>query len=435
MKRTFVGWLVVVITVLALVPVAGAGGHVRPSGPPQTLATQRQVSGDEVVTSAFPIGFLGVFYEGEDSGGHVRFRRDGRWDPWVELAEDGVEVDGQWASGLVPGSGAEAYQVRVPGSARGTRAVAINTTDGPTSSGGATSSTCADTTPMVTRCEWGADESLMTWGAPEFYPAQKLTVHHTATANGATDPAATVRAIYRYHAVDRGFGDIGYHFLVDEAGQSYEGRHSGDSGGPAHDAAGKVVTAAHVGGFNSGNVGIALLGTLSSVNPQPGARSALEQLLTNLSTRHGIDPQGSKLYVNPVSGVTKTVANIPGHRDWAATDCPGGNLYALLPAIRSAVAGVAPPDVTPPVISALTASPTTSGATISWLTNEPATSKVEYRRTKTTTWTAISSASLRTSHSLVIGGLARRTSYDYRATSVDGAGNAATSAVLGFKTR
>ena len=62
----------------------------------------------------------------------------------------------------------------------------------------------------------------MTWGAPEFHPARKLTVHHTATDSGATDPAARVRAIYRYQAVGRGFGDIGYHYLIDEAGLVYE---------------------------------------------------------------------------------------------------------------------------------------------------------------------------------------------------------------------
>ena len=108
---------------------------------------------------------------------------------------------------------------------------------------------------MVTRCEWGADESLMTW-APQFYPAQKLTVHHTATANNDADPAATMRAIYRYQAVDRGFGDIGYQYLIDESGRVYEGRYSGVDNYPGHDAEGvNVVTAAHVGGFNSGNTG------------------------------------------------------------------------------------------------------------------------------------------------------------------------------------
>lgn len=431
------------LTCLMMIAVSVATGSVaqareRPAGPPETLASQRPVSGEEAIESSFPIDFLGVFYDGDTTGGSVRFQHDGRWGPWVELEEDGVEVDGRWASALVPGSDAQAYQVRVPRGARSARSVAINTTDGPVETAAETSSACTDATTIVSRCEWGADESLMTWGAPEFHPAQKLTVHHTATDNGATDPAATVRAIYRYQAVDRGFGDIGYHYLIDEAGLVYEGRHSGADGDPAHDAVGNVVTAAHVGGFNSGNVGIALLGTLTSVEPRPGARSALEQLLTQLSTRHAIDPHGSPTYVNPVNGVTKSVANISGHRDWAATECPGGNLYALLPTIRDAVAGSGNPppmDTTPPAITAVKASATSNSATVTWATDEPATSMAEYRRTRTSTWTPISVAGPRTSHSIMIGGLARRTSYEYRVTSIDAAGNSATSTIASFKTR
>ena len=169
-----------------------AQARERSAGPPETLASQRPVSGEEAIKSSFPIDFLGVFYDGDTTGDSVRFQHDGRWGPWVELKEDGVEVDGRWASALVPGSDAQAYQVRVPRGARSARSVAINTTDGPVETAAETSSACTDATTIVSRCEWGADESLMTWGAPEFHPAQKLTVHHTATDNGATN-AVTIR--------------------------------------------------------------------------------------------------------------------------------------------------------------------------------------------------------------------------------------------------
>lgn len=42
-------------------------------------------------------------------------------------------------------------------------------------------------------------------------------------------------------------------------------------------------------------------------------------------------------YRNPVSGVTRTVPAISGHRDWEATECPG-TVHGDLPAIRTAVA-------------------------------------------------------------------------------------------------
>jgi hypothetical protein len=203
---------------------------------------------------------------------------------------------------------------------------------------------------VTPRIDWGADESLRydssgkeIW-PPAFYPVQKLIVHHTATQNNDPDPAATVRSIYYYHAVTQGWGDIGYNFLIDEAGRIYEGRHTLDypsgSSPTEEDAAGNGVTAAHAVGFNSGTVGIALLGTLSNQDATPAARHALEQILAWESDHHGIDPQGSSLYTNPVNGTQKTFANIAGHRDVVATDCPGGFFYATLPQIRADVASM-----------------------------------------------------------------------------------------------
>ena len=368
---------------------AGSGERLSTGKPtPKTLAAQRPVVNDKQVESQFSIDFVGVFYDGNVEGGSIRFRHGTKWGPWAALEHDGVEIAGRWASGLAAGLDADAYQVRVPGGARNARAVAINTTDGPTDPLAATfaasaAAVCSDTTAIVTRCEWGADETMMTW-APQYYKTQKLTIHHTATANGDADPAATVRAIYRYQAVDRGFGDIGYQYLIDEQGRVYEGRYSGDDAYPAHDATGtNVVTAAHIGGYNSGNTGIALLGTLTSVDATAAARGALEQLLRELVSRHGIDPHGAALYVNPVDGTTKNVANISGHRDWAATECPGGTLYARLPAIRDAVAATTPTTTTtlPPTTTTSLPPSTTTTTTL------PPTTTTTLPPTTTTTTT------------------------------------------------
>src|ERR671933_2569770 len=203
---------------------------------------------------------------------------------------------------------------------------------------------------VIPRIDWGADEAYRfdssgteIW-PPAFYPVQKLIVHHTATQNSDPDPAATIRSIYYYHAVTQGWGDIGYNFLIDEAGNVYEGRHTFDyaSGGSPteEDGAGNGVTAAHAQGYNSGTSGIALLGTLSTRDATPAARDALERLLAWESDHHAIDPQGASLYTNPVSGTQATFPNIAGHRDVAATECPGGTFYATLPTIRSDVASM-----------------------------------------------------------------------------------------------
>src|SRR5439155_25487053 len=114
------------------------------------------------------------------------------------------------------------------------------------------------------------------------------------------------------------------------------------------DLSGNGVTGAHAQGYNSGTVGIALLGTLTNKDATPQARSALERLLAWKAERHGIDPLGSSLYTNPVSGTKATFPNIAGHRDVGATDCPGSVFYATLPAIRSDVAALVAPDTTAP---------------------------------------------------------------------------------------
>lgn len=207
-----------------------------------------------------------------------------------------------------------------------------------------------DQPAVIRRADWGANES---WrfdaeGTPlwpeEFFEIQKLVVHHTAGRNDDPDPAATVRAIQHYQAITRGWGDVGYNFLIDEQGRVYEGRYSREYAAEeiptGADAEGNGVQGAHVAHHNSGTVGIALLGNLVDQDATPQARRALEWLLAWLSQLHGLDPEGEGLYVNPhPEGTTqREVPNISGHRDWAATECPGGIFYATLPALRGRVA-------------------------------------------------------------------------------------------------
>jgi N-acetylmuramoyl-L-alanine amidase len=230
---------------------------------------------------------------------------------------------------------------------------------------------------VISRAGWGADESVRfdatgkeIW-PPAFYPVQKVIVHHTATQNNDPDPAGTIRSIYYYHAVTQGWGDIGYNFLIDEAGNVYEGRYSrqyapGESP-TGQDPNGNGVTAAHVQGYNSGTIGIALLGTLTNQDATPAARNALERLVAWIDSSHGIDPQGSALYTNPVSGVQAVFPNIAGHRDVAATECPGGSFYATLLAIRSDVANLiaaSAPDFS--VSASPTSVSTTPGGAVSY---------------------------------------------------------------------
>ena len=153
---------------------------------------------------------------------------------------------------------------------------------------------------VLPRAAWGADESYRFRGQreiwpPDFHRVQKLIVHHTATTSNPPDPAAAIRAIYYYHAVTQGWGDIAYNFLVDQNGLLYEGRYSKDLGPgqtpTGEDEAGRVVTAGHTYQHNVGTVGVAVLGTFTEAAPPPDAAvAAVMNLFEWEVDHHHLDP-------------------------------------------------------------------------------------------------------------------------------------------------
>lgn len=91
-------------------------------------------------------------------------------------------------------------------------------------------------------------------------------------------------------------------------------------------------------------------------------------------------------------------------------------------------------DNTPPVISNIQVTPGDTGATVTWDTDESATSRVDYGITATYENGPVEDATLVTSHSIVLTGLTPGTEYHYRVTSVDGSGNGSNSSDLTFTT-
>jgi hypothetical protein len=205
---------------------------------------------------------------------------------------------------------------------------------------------------VITREQWGADESIRFKDGVDQWPRafvtpELLVVHHTATDNDYADPAAEVRAIYTYHTVVQGFGDIGYHLLIDNRGQIYEGRRGReddvDRPGQREIVSANVV-AGHTLGFNYGSVGIALLGTFIEEPPTNAALSSLTQALAFEAERAGLDPT----IETDVQRMRGTVGDnifwrdglsvVSGHQDCIETECPGERLYGLLPELRQSVA-------------------------------------------------------------------------------------------------
>jgi hypothetical protein len=84
-------------------------------------------------------------------------------------------------------------------------------------------------------------------------------------------------------------------------------------------------------------------------------------VLASLARVTGVDPQTVVNYLGP-TGATRTVLGISGHRDWAATECPGNSFYPQLPDIRAEVAAQLAATPTPTTTAEPTANPSASAA-------------------------------------------------------------------------
>lgn len=90
-------------------------------------------------------------------------------------------------------------------------------------------------------------------------------------------------------------------------------------------------------------------------------------------------------------------------------------------------------DIAAPIISGVTEVPSATTAAITWTTNEPADSRVDYG-SDASYGSSVSNMSLVTSHSITLTGLSPVTTYHYRVSSTDAAGNSALSGDYTFIT-
>jgi hypothetical protein len=206
----------------------------------------------------------------------------------------------------------------------------------------------AGSPPIITRAQWGGNE-LPRRNSPRYASAVRLVfVHHTATPNDYTpdQAAAIVRGIDIYHVKTNGWNDIGYNFLVDRYGRIYEGRYGGMT---------RNVIGAHALGFNTGSVGIAVIGNFMIARPTVASVRSLERLIAwRLDLAH-VEPVSTLTYVSGGSeriraGVKVKLRAVSGHRDTGATSCPGTYLYSQLDAIAAAAEGIGLPKLYAPLV-------------------------------------------------------------------------------------
>lgn len=110
--------------------------------------------------------------------------------------------------------------------------------------------------------------------------------------------SAKVRELRLWHTRDRGWKDIGYHWIIDRDGTVARGRPEEQVG-------------AHTQGRNTGTIGVCLIGGHGSAADDrfedhftPEQDRALRALIGDLRRRHG-------------------VLALSGHNQWAAKACPG----------------------------------------------------------------------------------------------------------------
>ena len=140
------------------------------------------------------------------------------------------------------------------------------------------------------------------------------------------------------------------------------------------------------------------------------------------------------LSVGNIKIATDGVSTFTVSADGAVSQGPNEVAAAGLPRTLALDDVSAPPDTTPPVMSNIQATAITgSGATITWTTDEPSDSVVEYGLT-TSYGSSVSNATDVTSHSIPLSGLSGNTLYHYRVTSTDAAGNTTASADHSFQT-
>ncbi|MGX5655257.1 N-acetylmuramoyl-L-alanine amidase [Geodermatophilus nigrescens] len=309
-----------------------------------------------------PFSALGVTwaYDPAVTGTVVQVRvadEDGDWGSWTELVTEtadgasgspsvtqrggtdllwtgsstGVEVELLTRSGAAPTD--VAVDLIDPGSSR------ADSSPGTPAAVQDQAGAAMDMPPIFSRAQWGADETIMKW-TPEYAPTLKAaTIHHTAESNNYTadQVPGIMRSMYQYHAVSRGWGDIGYNVVVDKFGRAWEGR----SGGLT-----STVIGAHSGGWNTGTFGVSMMGNYESTTPPAAMLDMVARVIAWKFTLYGIDPRATTRMTGGCSGCTSryaagstiTLPTIFAHRDVGATACPGAVGYSKMGDIRARVA-------------------------------------------------------------------------------------------------
>lgn len=161
---------------------------------------------------------------------------------------------------------------------------------------------------VIARSAWSKGEPFFP-NMTRMQPIQRITLHHDGmsayTSTSEQAAAERIEAIRRAHRNMPGWGDIGYHYVIDPAGRVWEARPITWQG-------------AHVRDQNPGNIGICLLGNYELQRPNDAQLASLESFVASQMQQYRIP-----------------VREVRTHKEMAPTACPGRNLQPRLEAMRS----------------------------------------------------------------------------------------------------
>ena len=138
----------------------------------------------------------------------------------------------------------------------------------------------------------------------------RITLHHEGAPDTPvyfTDTRTVAERIEldRQAHLERGWGDIGYHYIIDRAGRVWEGRPIQYQG-------------AHVRDNNEHNIGVMCMGNFDIQQPSEAQLSSLAAFTQKLRRKHNV-----------------SVNRVFTHQELMPTHCPGRSMQPRIAAMRS----------------------------------------------------------------------------------------------------
>jgi hypothetical protein len=293
-----------------------------------------ELVGSPVHEARAPFVRVGAIWEADRPGAiEISVSPDGSsWSDWTPIVVEHIELElelGSFVGQLELGEPMTHYRLRGTGGVAEYARIELlptslsDSVEGGQEGGFAAAERIGDAS-VHSRSDWGAAPTRCSTGLGDPY---RMAIHHTETpTSDSLSPQARLRSIQSYHQNTRGWCDIGYHYLMSRDGRLWQGR-------PGH------LLGAHSGGSNTGNIGIAVMGSHGSTPITSTQVDRLASLIRGLADDNGIaiDRQAIK-----------------GHREYKSTSCPGNALFAQLDEIVRTAAGAEANPPAPPKADTVT---------------------------------------------------------------------------------